>query len=423
MENDVFEINNEKLCVNCFSHLEEGRPCRKCRTVPGIYGALPAGTILHGKYILGGALYYDNSYYGYYGYDLEDNERILIRELFPSGSYCVRSGKELVCDQSDNSMYMEFKKVISNFHAEVKLMSGLKESGVVLNVKNLIDENGTSYSIIQFPEKAILLSEYIKSRGGRLELREALGIFSKILTSLDVIHKSGIIHGNIRPENIVLYEKRVLLTGMNYSGFCYLETHSSPLYTDLNLYAPLEQFNKSNKRGPQTDIYSLGATFYYMLTGQFTVNIFSRIDPDDTSHRQPSIINSADIPPALVHILEKMLEIKIDNRYRDLYELCRALRSANLVNIKLKPNTSRSKSSAGVIRICIIIGICVIVIGGTAAALILLHISKKDVKHPEDNTVSEDTAVDVLTSEQETAEENETEEQLAENDYEENTAV
>lgn len=407
----ILEINQEQLCANCFAKWEDGVSCRRCRSVSDVTGGLPGGTILHGKYIIGGILYYDNSYFGYYGYDLEENERVLIRELFPAGSYCIRSGKELICDRNDQFMYMEYQSVVSGFHTETKLMSGLKESGAVLPVKNLIDENGTSYSIMQFPEKAILLSEYIQRRGGRLDIQEALEISAKIITALDVVHKSGLIHGNIRPENIVLYEKKVLLTGMHYGGFNALENRSSPIYTNLNRYAPLEQFTKSNKRGPWTDIYALGATVYFMLTSRFSANIFSRMDSLEDSYRQPAMDSAAGIPDGLAQILEKMMEIKVDDRYRNLNDLCRALRAAHLINIKIAPDAKEKKKSGRRIRIGIIAGICGLLICGLAVWFLLYHpfendeqLQKNDGSSVEENIVDADTEHDFTEDTTETDE-------------------
>ena len=105
---------------------------------------------------------------------------------------------------------MEFKTAVNNFHTEAKIMSGIKEPTAVTNVCDLFDENGTTYSVVSFPQNAVLLSEHIKNTGGKLEPKEAFRIVDGIIRSLDVIHRNGTIHGNIRPEKALLAVRREL---------------------------------------------------------------------------------------------------------------------------------------------------------------------------------------------------------------------
>jgi len=371
MDKNIFEINNKKLCAYCFSTVTTEEPCHDCVKNNGanVLNSLPAGTILHGKFIVGKAIYYDNSYYCYYGFDPEANERVLIRELFPAGGFCKRINKSLVCDFSDSAMALEFKTAVNNFHTEVKILSGIKDPAAVTSVRDLFDENGTTYSVISFPQNATLLSEYIKNNGGKLGSKESFRILDGIIKALDVIHKNELIHGNIRPENIILIDKKIILTGLNYGGYGYLENRSSPIYTELNRFASLEQLSKSDKRGPWTDIFALGSTLYYMLTGTYVENIFSRIDLLENDQKHSGITYTEDIPNKLVPILEKMLQIRIDDRYRNLSELTKSLTSAHLTKNKIKPSADKHKKSENNIVLTIVIVLILCFVAGATFML------------------------------------------------------
>ena len=194
MNNNIVEIKGKKLCAYCFSNLSLEEACSSCIAPETIEGALPSGTILKGKYLVGGSIYYDSSYYGYYGYDLAESRRVIIREFFPEGSYCRRVKKDLVYDVSDSAMLELYRKAVSDFHTDVKLMSSLKNNSVVLNIVNLFDENGTSYCVHECREDAVVLSEHIRKNGGALEPKEALSIFDAAMTSLNELHGIGIMH-------------------------------------------------------------------------------------------------------------------------------------------------------------------------------------------------------------------------------------
>lgn len=400
MDKNIIEINNKKLCANCFSSLNDGDYCEYCASNNGskVNDCLPVGTILHGRFIVGKAIYYDNSYYGYYGYDPASNERVLIREFFPAGGFCSRINKSLVCDLRDSAMALEFKSAVNNFHTEVKILSGIKDTSAVTPVRDLFDENGTSYSVVPFPQKAVLLSEYIKNKGGKLTPKESFRIFDGIVKALDVIHKNAIIHGNIRPENIIIINKKVILTGLNYGGYGYLENRSSPVYTNLNRFAPLEQLSKSDRRGPWTDIFALGTTLYYMLTGSYVENIFSRIDLLEDGDTCSAIKNTGDIPQKLAPILEKMLHVRMDDRYRNLTELTKALATAHFTKLKIKPTVNNKKSkSKGLVAIIIIL---VLVLCASAAAVFIIWSNKdKDKDNPIEEQIEENDSGSESTNE------------------------
>lgn len=370
MERSVIEINNKRLCAHCFTDLTNIKACFKCEEFIDAR-SLPLNTVVHGRYIIGSAIYYDNTYFGYYGYDPKAGKRVLVRELFPAGGFCKRVNKNISFGNQDISMIKEFNLAINNFHTESKLMSGIKNSEAVLKIIDLFDENGTSYCVSEFPENALMLSDYLKKSGEKLNANEALRIFEGLLTALDVVHRHGIIHGNIRPENVVLAGNKVLLAGANYGGYMYLENRSSPIYTSLNRFAPLEQLSKSDKRGPWTDIYSLGATLYFMLTGKYVKNIYERIEVLGDNVRPSAIAITPELPEKLIPVLERMLEPKTQDRFANIYELSATLKSLGVVKRKLNAPKASNKSSGSGKLIIILVSILasILLIGGAAFAM------------------------------------------------------
>ncbi len=336
----IFENKGKKYCACCFTEQKKSGFCEQCASKAGkeYRDALPVGSVLHGKYIVGAVMYYDNSYYVYYGFDPDRDVRVMIREFFPIGGYCRRRGSEVFCDPGNEPMAAEFRKALHNFHTEVRMMSGIRDDNSVARVVELFDENKTSYCVTELPQGAVLLSELVEAFTGAgrvMPAKQAYDILEGILRSLNVIHQNGSIHGNIRPENVVLYRKKVLLTGMNYGGHAYLAERSSPVYTEMNHYAPLEQMSNADKRGPWTDIYALGTTLYYMLTGRNAENVYDRLESFDDSTAS-RICRPGEVPAEIAPIIEKMTAVKMDRRFQTLEELCRSLQEANVISLKLK---------------------------------------------------------------------------------------
>jgi serine/threonine protein kinase len=99
----------------------------------------------------------------------------------------------------------------------------------------------------------------------------------KVCEALDVVHKAGYLHRDIKPENIIVCgDGRVVLVDFG-AARSFMAGKTGRMTVILTPgFAPLEQYAEQAKRGAYTDIYALGATLYYLLTGQVPVSAADR---------------------------------------------------------------------------------------------------------------------------------------------------
>lgn len=139
------------------------------------------------------------------------------------------------------------------------------------------------YEIIQEGELLGILMEYIDGtsvsryieRNGKLTEAEALKYIDQLAQSLQYIHERNYLHMDVKPDSILLRNdiQQVVLIDFGVARII-----SSQNITNLNThdYAPIEQHQKQGNFGPQTDVYALAATLYYLLTATVPVSAWNR---------------------------------------------------------------------------------------------------------------------------------------------------
>ena len=122
------------------------------------------------------------------------------------------------------------------------------------------------------------LGELLLKCGGQMRESEAVGYIRKVGEALEEVHRDKILHRDIKPDNImVTNEGRVVLVDFGIAR-AFAAGKTKRMTQNLTPeYAPLEQYSAQGKFGPSTDIYALGATLYYLLTGEIPVSAGDRI--------------------------------------------------------------------------------------------------------------------------------------------------
>ena len=233
--------------------------------------ALPTGTTLRsGDFVLEGVLGQGGSGITYRAADRGLHRAAAIKEFFPQG--CRRMGNAVAAVGGSD----EFAAARERFLAEARILAQFKHPNIV-NVYTIFEENDSAYMVMEFLSGADL-QEMVETRGALPE-REALGIIEQVAGALEVVHRAGMLHLDIKPDNVILDEStpgapRAVL--LDFGLTRKLETAAGYATTRLDTfarfgtagYAPLEQYSRTAKTGVYTDIYALAATLYVLLTGQ-----------------------------------------------------------------------------------------------------------------------------------------------------------
>lgn len=322
----MIEINNKTLCESCFSVLqgEETCPCcgfNKAEFTPDVT-VLPMGTKLNDKIVVGSVMGKGGFGITYLGYDLRMDKVIAIKEYCPNGiSYRVHSGNELAV--TDPKSAEIFEQGAQKFYTEAEMVSQFNGNPNIMGVYDYFRANNTVYLIMEYLS-GITLKSYIK-RHGRLSDGQALFLMDKIAAALVVTHSAGVLHRDISPDNIMLCaDGKVKLIDFGAAREILSESASNLTVVMKPGYTPIEQYTKKGMQGAWTDIYSLGVSVYYALTGVVLDDPYSRMDSDEEMDGNKHNINES-----LWNILKKCTMINASDRYGSAVDLRKALRNVS----------------------------------------------------------------------------------------------
>jgi serine/threonine protein kinase len=233
---------------------------------------LPSGTKLNnGAFVIGKVLGSGGFGITYYSGDMALRRYIAIKEFFPPD--CTRNGSQIIASHS-----ADFLQAKNKFIEEARTLAQFNHSSIV-KVLNVFEDNGTAYMVMEFL-KGKTLQHHIEEFGRYKQMEsEALKYVRQIGEALQTIHEVQIIHRDIKPENIILCEDgRVVLIdfGLNkkieVAGNYQTRQLSTTKQLGTDGYSPPEQYLRNAQTGIFTDVYSLGATMYFALTGQAPIS-------------------------------------------------------------------------------------------------------------------------------------------------------
>ena len=243
---------------------------------------------------------------------------VAIKELFISGN-CVRNTTDtsIALQDMDSHDFSEFK---GRFLREAKTLQKLNKVKQVVNVIDYFEENNTAYMVMEFIEGKTL-KDHVREKG-YLSQAHAIKYLNQIAHGLKEIHKHQIIHRDIKPSNIIInnQDQAVLIDFGTAKGFIAGKTTLHSMIFTPNYAAP-EQFSQHKKIGPFTDIYALGGTLYYCLTGKEPLSIHDR-DP-----KERIIIRGISI--AVENLLNKMLRFQASQRPQSANAILYAIHALN----------------------------------------------------------------------------------------------
>jgi len=228
------------------------------------------------------------------------------------------------------------------FKREMRICQALDHPNIV-SLLDFGETVGILWFTMEFIEGGQDVQKRLKAAGGRLPASECVGLILQCLEGLAYAHDRGIVHRDLKPPNILLTSsegrttakltdfglaKSLEDTGLNGSIF----TRSGVVAMGTLPFMPPEQARDVRTSTPSTDVFSMGATLYQMLTGRlirdFSRNLNHAIRQVISEPPVPILNRGVPIPAQLAKTVDRALAMDPDSRFQHASEFQQALRES-----------------------------------------------------------------------------------------------
>ncbi len=283
-----------RRCMKCMHALAAGETfCSECGRPYGSVEAEPfalkPGTILDGKYLVGEMLGQGGFGITYIGFDLLLEQKVAIKEYYPMSTGMVsRENSTTVVWSSAVMQKSGMEKGFDSFLKEARKMAKLGGIPGVVGVKSVFIQNETAYIVMDFIEGETLLKKL--QREGPMDYGTCISLMTPIMQALAEVHKHGIIHRDISPDNIMVQsDGRLILLDLGAAKDLDIQGKDGNVQSSQMVakhgFSPVEQYGQAGKIGPWTDVYAMAATIYYCCTGVLPPSATDRMIEDTLTCR------------------------------------------------------------------------------------------------------------------------------------------
>ncbi len=313
-----------RLCPYCLQPLPgAAQSCPHCGKSfagrnPG--GTLPVGTVLAGRYTVGEMLSIDGEGILYRGVENLGRFRVTIKEYLPITLTAERTAESTLRPKTGSEVL--FKTTRMDFADLYRSIQRITPANGLEAVLDVVEANNSVYAILE-NLGGTPLDQWLENHPGTIRPDDACTMLQPVFEGVAAMHKIGLVHRGICPENIrVMENDRCRLAGYATVG---LRTAGSGLHEQLyEGYSAPEQYSTAEFEGRYTDEYSLAAVFYRMVCGQAPVPAAQRIVAD--SNPRAKSVNGS-LPLYVSQVLQLGLRLRPMERIQTVPQLYQALSS------------------------------------------------------------------------------------------------
>lgn len=274
--------------------------------------------------------------------DIIDGKYRVIREIGSGGMAHVyrainMSSRKVVAVKMLKEEYLNDKEFLRRFDREARASLELSHENIV-RAYGVGEDNGVPYIVLEYVEGKTLKDLIQESPGGHLSVQQAIGICSQILDALSYAHAHGIIHRDVKPQNVIVTNRgKAKLADF---GIAREVTASTVTFSGKNVIGSVHYISPEQAKGlpatEESDIYSAGISLYEMLTGTVPfigdTTVSTALMHLSTEPEPPRDLNP-NIPPALNDIVLRAIEKDPNMRYSSA-----KLMRADLIRSLTHPN-------------------------------------------------------------------------------------
>lgn len=276
----------------------------------------------------------------YLATDISIQRQVAIKEFFPK-DFCDRdSASGSITHGTQNNVEM-IDKLQEKFIKEAMRLATLNNQNIV-RIYTAFEENGTAYYVMDYI-KGAPLSEIV-AQNGPLPVEKALKFIKEVGNALIYLHKNKINHLDVKPANIMIdsRDNQAILIDFGISkqyDHQGNQTSTTPVGISHG-YAPIEQYKSDGvvEFSPQTDIYSLAATLYYLLTGN--------VPPQAPSLINESLSFPVSVPYNIQMAISKAMNPQRNVRQRSVEQFLHELTAQSAATV-VRPSARQPRPAAG----------------------------------------------------------------------------
>ncbi|WP_323771891.1 serine/threonine-protein kinase [Antarctobacter sp.] len=304
-------------------------------------GLPPGTTLCNGQYIIDKYLNAGGFGITYLARD-SLGRRVVIKECFPN-AICCRAGEAVRL--RSQTFDVDFTRAVELFQKEARALAHLQHSNIV-GVHQIFEANGTAYMALDFVEGTDLFDmiDYSPNALTPEAIRELAVI---LLQALSYVHRNGILHRDISPDNILLdtMGTPVLIDfGAARQGASQASRVLSRVHTVKDGYSPQEFYIAGSAQSRSSDLYALAATFVHLIEGHPPPNSSLRLaavaeqKPDPY---QPLLGRFPQQDPRLLAAIDKCMSLFAKDRLQSADDWLDALAGRQpSVAVAVSPATS-----------------------------------------------------------------------------------
>lgn len=331
------------LCPYCLSKVDLGRPdcpfCGKELNNMNPPGTLPFASLLAERYTIGRHQATDGEGILYEAVENTGGVRVMVKEYYPVTLSIGRDENGLVMPKEGREVL--FKTTRMDFADLYRSIQRITPATGLAAVLDVVEENNTVYAVLEQVEGESL-SRYLSEHSQNLDPAQARSLLQPIMEGVATMHKAGLVHRGICPDNIILSSggAQARLCGYATLG---LRTAGSELKSQLyDGYSAPEQYSAAEFEGRYTDVYGLAAVFYRLLTGQATVPANQRRVNDSL---QAARALEPEVPGYISVVLSAALRMDPGSRIQNVPELMGALTSQRAADSITPPQRQPERSA------------------------------------------------------------------------------
>ncbi len=271
---------------------------------------------------------------------------VALKEYFPH-AYAQRDSTNTIRPNSggDTGDAENYRWGLQEFLKEARALAQFKHTNIV-RVLRFLEANGTAYMAMEY-EEGESLSGFLARHGGFLSEPLLLNVFLPVLNGLQAVHDAGLLHLDIKPDNIYLRRSGVPML-IDFGSTRPRSTANRSQKVALTPgYAALEQYPGHGDLGPGADVYSMSATLYRCITGQEPVDARERENGLKKIHLDPLVPAARFERPVYSRHIRECVDAGLQLKSEDRPSSASALQNG-LMGKSLHAGTARPQSNASI---------------------------------------------------------------------------